>query len=342
MIEFPLLLVHLDITEKCNLSCRHCRDTFRISNGRRLTNQEILQVCDKIYEASNGDVQWLSIGGGEPLMRYESVLGLIQHCQRLSIKTLLTTNGILLTKKLAEMLIEKGLSRIQVSLDGATAKTNDAQRGIGSYDSALKAICIAVATGLETTVRMTITADNIHEAEDFVKLMSSMDVGAVGMRRVLPIGRASLLEKEGWNKEYRDLLHQLPELANKYGISIFSGDPLALIANSKLLDSLDLDTYGGCSAGLAYIYISPEGQVCPCPSLREIGIANTADTDWYRRLREHPFVNKIAARDADGCRQCKYSLVCGGCRVMAKVYTGDYFGRTPDCWIGENDEILSG
>lgn len=335
MIEFPLLLVHMDITEKCNLSCNHCRDTFRIRRGVQLTDHEILQACDKVHKASNGSLQWLSIGGGEPLLRDRTVLAVIQRCRKLGVKTLLTTNGILLTNVLADTLIEEGLSRVQISLDGATAKTNDAQRGVGSYDSALTAISNALTSGLETTVRMTITAENIHEAEDFVKLMSSLKVDAIGMRRAIPVGKASFKMIEGWTKDYQNLLHRLPKLEKKYGISIFSGDPLALIANTKLLKSLTLDTYGGCSAGLAYIYISPEGYICPCPSLRDIEITNISAVGWYKQLRKHPFVNRIATRDAEGCKECKYRLVCGGCRVLAKVYYGDYFGRTPDCWIGE-------
>ena len=81
-----------------------------------------------------------NIGGGEPFMRPD-FLDLMDYAHQKGIVTCISTNGTLIDKDVARRLDNK-LVYIQVSLDGATAGSNDVIRGQGSFDKALQALAI--------------------------------------------------------------------------------------------------------------------------------------------------------------------------------------------------------
>ena len=131
------------ITERCNLSCKHCYQN--VNDISELPLNDLLAIINKM---ENALLKWnkqgtLSLTGGEPLFRKNDLYALMDRLD--TSKSLcyydILTNGSYITESEAEKLItHPHLRRIQLSLEGACATVNDEIRGPGSFDSTIEAI----------------------------------------------------------------------------------------------------------------------------------------------------------------------------------------------------------
>jgi GTP 3',8-cyclase len=122
----PLRDLRISITDRCNFRCSYCmpKEVFDknyayLPQASLLSFEEIAQLAT-IFVA-NG-VQKIRLTGGEPLLRknIEVLVEMLAQLRTLEGKPLdltLTTNGSLLKKK-AQSLVNAGLQRVTVSLDG--------------------------------------------------------------------------------------------------------------------------------------------------------------------------------------------------------------------------------
>lgn len=80
--------VTLDITNKCNLNCKHCYNKLKYSensNYRQLSNKEIINLINILHKNNCEGINFL---GGEPLIR-EDMVEIIEYCSKLNIYILL-------------------------------------------------------------------------------------------------------------------------------------------------------------------------------------------------------------------------------------------------------------
>ncbi|HDP33843.1 MAG TPA: radical SAM protein, partial [Candidatus Hydrogenedentes bacterium] len=125
------------LTNRCNLNCRHCwrawADWDR-SCKSELSDQRWLRLVD---EAAEMDVRdWIFLGGGEPLVRRDLVLRMIDKMASHDMTCLIHTNGTLFTPAVIDRVMGKNVQSINFSIDGPDAATNDAIRG-GGFEKAV-------------------------------------------------------------------------------------------------------------------------------------------------------------------------------------------------------------
>jgi MoaA/NifB/PqqE/SkfB family radical SAM enzyme len=95
-----------------------------------------------IQEAKDlGVKQWNWGGGGEPLMRRQTMLAVMEKIKNLGMQGDLTTNGTLLRPEDIKFLVEIGWDNIFISIDGPDAETNDAVRlPMGTFQRVINTI----------------------------------------------------------------------------------------------------------------------------------------------------------------------------------------------------------
>lgn len=131
-----------DITGRCNLFCQHCYayDKYEWRNKeyvqrRDMTLEESQKFLSQAKEMGFNHVHLL---GGEPLLRPD-VLDILTFARRiLDLKITMNTNGLLLTPKMIDSLIDLEIYQVAVSFEGTTAKIHDAIRGSGNFERARK------------------------------------------------------------------------------------------------------------------------------------------------------------------------------------------------------------
>ena len=89
-------------------------------------------IIDQIAEVSS---PILVLSGGEPLFRSD-IFHLARYGTDKGLRVALATNGTLVTD-VAEKIVDSGVKRVAISLDGADPQTHDTFRGIpGAFDAA--------------------------------------------------------------------------------------------------------------------------------------------------------------------------------------------------------------
>ena len=123
-VSFRLVGLNVELTNRCNLSCRHC---LKREPGGRPEQDMDLETFRRIVDQAPHLRTLLPYQWGEPLLN-PILYDCIAHAARRGIRVMLTTNGTLLDESASKKLIEAGLSRLTVSFDGSR-DTHSALRG---------------------------------------------------------------------------------------------------------------------------------------------------------------------------------------------------------------------
>src|SRR4051812_9665030 len=128
-------LIFWEVTKGCNLRCIHCRATAtELSSPTDLATGRAMDIIKQIADFGN---PILVLSGGEPLYRHD-IFDLAHHATERGLRVALATNGTLVTKHVARRIVDSGVKRVSISLDGADSLTHDTFRGIpGAFDAAV-------------------------------------------------------------------------------------------------------------------------------------------------------------------------------------------------------------
>jgi radical SAM protein with 4Fe4S-binding SPASM domain len=101
----------------------------------------------------------------------------------------LATNGTLVTKKVAQKIVDSGVKRVAISLDGADAATHDTFRGIpGAFDAAITGFRNLKDLGMSVQINTTIARHNAHQLPDVLELAKSLGADALHTFLLVPVG----------------------------------------------------------------------------------------------------------------------------------------------------------
>src|SRR5436305_11023748 len=120
-------LIFWEVTKGCNLRCIHCRaSATELSSPSDLSTRTALGIIDQIAAAAN---PILVLSGGEPLYRSD-IFQLARYGTDKGLRVALATNGTLVTKEVAGMIVDAGVKRVSISMDGEDAANHETFRGI--------------------------------------------------------------------------------------------------------------------------------------------------------------------------------------------------------------------
>ena len=187
-----------ELTYACNLSCVHCLS----SSGRRDPNELSTEQCKALIdEFERMQIFYVNIGGGEPTVRPD-FWELVDYATAHNVGVKFSTNGVRINEEVAARLAASDYVDVQISLDGADAAVNDAVRGPGSYDTAIKALSNLAAAGFkDAKLSVVATRHNISQLDEF-KAIADKYGATLRLTRLRPSGRGA----DVW-----DELHPLPE-----------------------------------------------------------------------------------------------------------------------------------
>ncbi|MHC4253691.1 MAG: radical SAM protein [Planctomycetota bacterium] len=348
MKHFPRL-VAWELTNRCNLRCRHCRAADAGEPAPdELNTKEALSLVEQIALLKDKKAPLILIlSGGEPLVR-EDFLDIVRRAAELELRVAVATNGTLLDEKMARTLKAEGVSRVSLSLDGADAATHDAQRGLdGAYDLLCAAAARLREVGLPFQVNSTITTNNVDQLSGIVALVPELGAVEHHVFMFVPTGRGERIADESLGAEhYEEVLQWLAKRQALSPIHIqvtCAPHYQRVLRQTGCLAEEGKGTRqerpgpsgrrgGGCLAGTAFVFVSSEGEVFPCGYL-PIPAGDVRITPFPEIWESAPLF--LALRDRkrlEGrCGACEYRRVCGGCRARAYAVSGQVFGEEPYC-----------
>ncbi|MFY9943832.1 MAG: mycofactocin radical SAM maturase [Desulfobacterales bacterium] len=296
-----------EMTYACNLSCIHCLSDSGRKKPGELTTDQCLWVID---ELARNKVFQFNIGGGEPFMRPD-FLDLMDHAHEKGMVTCISTNGTLIDDDVARRLNHR-LVYIQVSLDGATARSNDAIRGKGSFRKVIKALECLKKEDIEVSINTVLTRRSISELDKLADLAASFGA-KLRVSRFRPSGRG----KKTWSElnvshaQMLDFSHWLGE-----HLKVSTGDSFFSVSTEERR-SLGLNMCGACKLTCC---LSPLGGVYPCAFLQEEEFyAGKLPQESFADIWQNaPVFQSFRELEIKSCESChRFDLCHGGCPAIA-------------------------
>jgi AdoMet-dependent heme synthase len=184
--EFKPRLIFWEVTKGCNLRCIHCRATAtELSSPTDLPTRVALDIIDQIAAAAR---PILVLSGGEPLYRSD-IFQLARYAADKGLRVALATNGTQVTREVARMIVDAGVRRVSISLDGADPVTHDAFRGIpGAFEAAVQGLRNLKTLGMSVQINMTIARHNAHQLPEVLQLARNLGADALHTFLLVPVG----------------------------------------------------------------------------------------------------------------------------------------------------------
>jgi MoaA/NifB/PqqE/SkfB family radical SAM enzyme len=170
----PILVLYL--TDGCNSRCVTC-DIWR--NPRRNMKLELIEALAS--ELKTLSVRQVVLSGGEA-MQHPKWPEIARRFRAEGVRVSLLTNGLLLRKQIDEVLAS--VDEVIVSLDGGTAATYEAIRGVDGFDLILEGIRLVRAGGIPVTTRTTVQRANYREIPQIIAAAKSADVTSISFLTV--------------------------------------------------------------------------------------------------------------------------------------------------------------
>jgi len=338
------------ITEKCNLRCTHCYQEDYSSEGE-MSFEELSSVADKLIQDLS---KWnkkgkIAITGGEPFVKSElfPLLEYLNESPQIA-NIYILSNGTLIDEKICKEIVNiKKVSRVQISLDGASARTHNAIRGQGTFEKAIEAIKLLnnhADYGIKVNIMFTLQKCNKEDIPALFDLAIENKINSLLVERFVPCGRGKQIESEMLSS------HELQEIfqyiSDRADLEYDKGNRLMVVKQRPLWIKIDPERAGVnakfplhkqvggiCSIGLDNLTIMHDGTVLPCRRLN-VPIGNlkcdTLEKIWFTSDLLWQIADKHNLKGK--CNSCEFIPRCSGCRAVAYACTGDYLAEDPQCW----------
>lgn len=331
-----------EVTQRCNLRCLHCHTDGGTEGQSELDTAEGKKLLDGLAKIK--EFRMLVFTGGEPMVR-DDIFDLLYHSKKAGFVNVMATNGTLIEDDTARELKKAGVSGIAVSLDSSIPSVhNKIRRRNDAFSKALRGIEAIKKNNMLLQINTTAMEYNLDNLDELISFADDLGSSIMLMYQLVPVGRGCAIVDASLRKEKNQNLIEF--LAQKQKDIDLIVETVAgpqywpyLMEKNKKNRQRDIKIaqryFHGCTAGRGLVYIKSNGDVWPCPfveldcgNVRKQDISDIwKNNDVFLRLREREKYLK------GKCGECKYNILCGGCRGRALATTGDYMQEDISCFI---------
>jgi PqqA peptide cyclase len=339
MTPRPLSLL-CELTYRCNLQCPYCYNPRNLSAYRDELSDE--QWKDVIFQAADAGVLQVHISGGEPTLRPQTVLAVIQAAASRGLYTNLITQGTFLEDDALDGYVGAGLDHVQISIQAPETELADLIAGARVHEKKLRAIARVSSRDVALTLNCVLHRANHDRLEQVIELAE-----ALGVRRL----ELANTQFYGWAFTNRAWL--MPTRAQ-----VEAGARVVAEATQRLRGRMEIayvlpDYYESLPKpcmhgwGNAFLTVTPNGTVLPCPAAAAIA------TLHFENVRDRPLswiwesskaFNAFRGTDwmPEPCRSCeRRDIDFGGCRCQAFEVLGDAGLTDPACIKSPHHAVMA-
>jgi len=277
------------ITNVCNARCGFCgfaTDKMPHEGRKYVSPESALKAIDILFDHG---VRYLEIDGGEPLLHPDLEI-IVRRASSLKMNVLLVTNGSLLVEKTIDRLADAGVTGFIISIDAATARQHEANRG-------LPGVCqrIREANRLISTLKLSSTASttmsrlvDYDSLPDFLESLNFRSVTfsypLTGLRsNYLGFAQSHMIDFD--TEELLETLEKVKRLKKRFPVV----NPTPSLEEMKRFLRNEEQRYP-CLAGYKYFYLDWNLDLWRCYNWKE-PMCSVLEFDGSQRIR-------------DGCTEC--------------------------------------
>ncbi|THB64658.1 MAG: GTP 3',8-cyclase MoaA [Desulfovibrio sp.] len=192
--------MRLSVTDRCNLRCSYCR----VGGGPVLPHKDIMryeEMVELAKLAQSLNIAKLRLTGGEPFARpgFPKLLEMLaQSCPGLDVR--ITTNGTLL-KGMPRLLMELGITRINISLDSLNPDTFKDITGHDLFHTVRAAVDECLEHGLKVKLNVVaLKGVNDSELPAFLDLAMAQPLD-LRFIEFMPMGQSQRQDEQYWSSD---------------------------------------------------------------------------------------------------------------------------------------------
>jgi pyrroloquinoline quinone biosynthesis protein E len=335
----------LFINGKCNQKCDFCFLDFDLMRKVHdaLTVEQWVEIIDRLTEAG---VFFINIGGMEPLVSFDLTVAILRRAKAAGCVLGFITNGsIPLTPEQIEILLDID-AHIGVSLESHVGGVHDEAVALPrAHERCVANVEAWVKAGLTVEIQTVAMRRNAGQIPDFVRWLDRLGVASFSLQNVFGGAWCSgqgFFDMALTPREYGDVVSRLKALEGELRLSLdWDGFPHERnLATVSRYQGHRLEELLQCSAGKTAAYVSPNGDLTPCPvtvAHPEHVVGNILakpfmdiwhDTPAFGAFRKY----QPSDYDSPACQGCEQFINCrGGCLVTARAANGGFLAGDPRC-----------
>lgn len=353
-------MVIWEVTQACDLVCRHCRASAQPElHPGSLTFEQGCRLLEQVRAFSERP-PIVVFTGGDPFKR-EDLFELIAHARQLGLVPAISPSATpLLNRDRLVRAYQAGAKAVSLSLDASTPEAHDAFRGVeGSYVLTMEGWRLAQEIGLKVQVNTTVTPHNLHDLAKIFSLILENKVMTWSVFFLVPTGRGKN-ERQLSAEDCEAVMHFLVDACRFIGVKTTEGHHFKRVVIQRALsdeepvfalyrelkDQLDrvVRRLGvepqvrvkrppmNINSGNGFVFVSHLGEVFPSGFL-PLSAGNVKErslVDIYRQ--SELFVGLRDPERLEGrCRNCEFRTLCAGSRSRAFAVTGNVYAEDPYC-----------
>jgi radical SAM protein with 4Fe4S-binding SPASM domain len=278
----------------CNFRCGYClhalpREKRGYISGKTSMDVSLYKKCIDDMTGFNDKLKMLRFAGiGEPLL-HKDIVGMVRYAKIKDIAENIdiVTNGVLLTQELSQALIDAGLDRLRISIQGISGEQYQTISGVRiDFEKFLKNIQFFYQNRGQTKLHIKIidcALRNEAEEQRFFELFGEL-CDTIALEHLTPTVKGI---------DYQNLAH---------------GKPLDLTQSGNYLNDAAI-----CPQPFYMIQINPDGAVVPCCSMSYPGVFGNAAQQDIPTIWNGVKLSKFRRLLLDGVKQA--GPVCAECSL---------------------------
>lgn len=294
--------IDLDITNRCNLRCKHCCVSADITK-QDLSKEEMFELVDKVVSVNPIAI---TISGGEPLIRNDFKEIILRIREKYNGRIDLMTNAVLIDDDKAKFIADT-IDAVSVSLDGVDEETCCAIRGKGVFDKTIQGIKRLQNAGMtKISASMVVTKVTYKHKKQFFELCEGLDIKPF-LRGLSLVGRAT--------EEMKDMI---PDEDDETEYIRSNETPAPVTATKGKVPTFS------CGAAYKQFQVDFRGDIYPCQSLmeNELLLGNVLNVnDFNEFIRKRLFVTTAGYKELEKyfpynfseCKGCNKQIFCWNC-----------------------------
>lgn len=340
LLDRKLLMLSLQITQKCNLKCDYCQYAGMLYNNRTHSNLSMdktmaIRTIDFFLKHSI-DNKSIYIGyyGGEPLIEFSLVKDITHYVltKGLSktVNFLITTNGILLDEEKIEFLV-KNRFRVSISLDGPQ-DVHDLHRkdyrGKGTFSKLMKWI-FYIKRKYPVFFEKNIVFNSVNYGYENKKRISDFFIkNHYNVESILLSDLYSKYEQNYSNNDVYEEYEKFKIILYLKGYKRFNSIFLSdfVFAKRIMKNMLFTKQYmpkifhptGPCIPGVKRLFVNIDGKFFPCERSNELCESICiGDIEWGFDLNKILNIINIAKITSNECKRCWAIRFCYSCALSS-------------------------
>jgi radical SAM protein with 4Fe4S-binding SPASM domain len=351
-------IVVWNLTRTCNLKCVHC---YTASDAKKYPGEiDTAKAKEVLDDLAEFKVPAVLFSGGEPLVRHD-LFELAAHARSRDLHVVLSTNGTLIDRPIAQKLKDLEFAYVGISLDSAIPAVHDEFRGAaGAFERTMRGFRHCREVGQKVGLRLTLTRHTAQNLDKLFDLIEAEGIDRACFYHLCPAGRG------------KDIFAPTPEQARAAVDTIITRTN-DLLSRGKRVEILTVDNH--CDGPYTYLRMKREnhpraeqvlemlkwnggGRYSSGVGIADIDFLGNVHADQFSMYRSfgnvkerkfseiwqdlsNPILaglkNRLPLLEGR-CAACQFKEFCaGGLRARAEISTGDPWASDPGCYLTDEE-----